>query len=555
MKQVLQFVKCDLQVAKNNVAHRTSGLSRERRLFLRRGQEFTITLSFKEHPDLCQELVSNVTLTARTGPSPSKLNGTKVTFPVSSLGDRKSWSARVVGSDHGSCTVSVTSPAGAIIGHYVLSLRVTSQLQSSIQELGEFMLLFNPWCADDTVFLHNETRRQEYVLSEDGIIFLGTNSCIQPHPWHFGQFEEDISDICIKFLDMNPHYQEAPAQRYARRNDPVYVSQVISDTISRRDEEDRVAFMVGNGTPAYNWMSSVPVLQQWFQSDCQPVYGHHWVFAAVLCTVFRCLGIPTRVVTNYNSAHDTDRTLRMDKYHDEGGARVHRGRNDSIWNFHVWNESWMERRDLPERYSGWQVLDATGQQKSNGAIYCSGPAPVRAIRDGDVDRNYHVSLIFSKVVTDCAVWVRNSEGKFRRALSSTKYVGDSLCTKTVGSDRAEDITQDYKHPGGSAKESEVLQKAKQKMLKDSQPKEDRDMPLAPILVYIVSQSSQLYGQDVSISVMVTNVSSEGKDLQLVVGAQSVHDNGITRAQFWKEECCFHLSPREGNKGIESPWVV
>ncbi len=36
-------------------------------------------------------------------------------------------------------------------------------------------------------------------------------------------------------------------------------------------------------------------------------------------------------------------------------------------NFHVWNEVWMERPDLePGGYSGWQAIDATPQEESDG---------------------------------------------------------------------------------------------------------------------------------------------------------------------------------------------
>ena len=35
-------------------------------------------------------------------------------------------------------------------------------------------------------------------------------------------------------------------------------------------------------------------------------------------------------------------------------------------NFHVWNESWFKRPDLPDGHDGWQAHDATPQETSHG---------------------------------------------------------------------------------------------------------------------------------------------------------------------------------------------
>ncbi|XP_044155890.1 protein 4.2-like [Bufo gargarizans] len=533
-------VRCDLQVFQNNSDHRTIALSKETCLFLRRGQEFTISLKFQDLT-LRQEDLSKFTLITTTGPNPSKLNRTKNTFNISSLGDRKTWSARVVDCIHGTWKVSITSPADAIIGYYSLLIKINSGI---IEDLGEFMMLFNPWCEDDQVYLYNEAERREFVLSEDSIIYLGTESSAQPHPWHFGQFEEDIPDICLKFLNMSPRYQEEPEKHYLKRNDPIYITQEIGDMIGRWDERDRVNFMCENGRPSYALLSSVPILRLWFRDETQPAYGHHWVFAAVLCTVLRCLGIPTRVVTNYNSAYDTDQSLQKDIYYDKNGARIHRSRNDSLWHFHVWNECWMQRRDLWKEYSGWQVLDATAQLKYSGELYCSGPAPVRAIKEGQVELNYDTKLIFSKVYTDTVVLVRDSQGRFRKAYSKIRHVGDGISTKSVGSDAQDDITLNYKYPKGSKEEHEAVERAKQLMLKYHEDTDNNLMFLSPVILSITSKNEQLYGEDISLSVIVSNVSGEEKDLELVLGAQSVHDYGITWTQFWSEKFHFHLSSGE-----------
>ncbi|XP_069808031.1 protein-glutamine gamma-glutamyltransferase 2-like, partial [Dendropsophus ebraccatus] len=533
-------VRCELQVCKNNCDHRTIALSQETRLYLRRGQEFTISLRFQDQT-LRQEDLTRFILITTTGPNPSEQNRTKNVFPISSLSDRRGWSARVTDCVRGVWSVSISSPADAIIGYYSILIKLHN---GTAIELGDFMLLFNPWCEDDQVYLWNEAERREFILSEDGLIFLGAESSPQPHPWHFGQFEEDIPRICLQFLNMSPRYQKDPEGNYMRRSDPIYIIQEIGDMVGSWDEADRVNFMCQNGRPSYRWLSSVPILRRWSAGESTSNYGHHWVFSSLLCTVFRCLGIPSRVVTIYNSAPDTDQTLQKEIYYDGSGARIHRSRNDSVWHFHVWNECWMERRDLHREHSGWQVLDATAQLKYSGELCCSGPAPVTAIKDGHVELNYHTNLIFSKIHTDTTVSVRDSKGRFRKAYGGIRHVGDGISTKSVGRDDLDDITRDYKYPRGSKEEREAVERA-ERLMRPGRPDTEKLQPLSPIVVSITSRNEQQYGSDISVSATVSNVGDEKKDLQLMLSAQSVHDYGITRAQLWSHRFHFHLSPGEG----------
>lgn len=44
----------------------------------------------------------------------------------------------------------------------------------------------------------------------------------------------------------------------------------------------------------------------------------------------RVLGIPCRVVTNFNSAHDTNGNLVIEEYYTETGQKLKRS-TDSIW--------------------------------------------------------------------------------------------------------------------------------------------------------------------------------------------------------------------------------
>ena len=44
----------------------------------------------------------------------------------------------------------------------------------------------------------------------------------------------------------------------------------------------------------------------------------------------RVLGIPCRVVTNFNSAHDTNGNLAIEEYYSEKGEKLKHSK-DSIW--------------------------------------------------------------------------------------------------------------------------------------------------------------------------------------------------------------------------------
>lgn len=75
----------------------------------------------------------------------------------------------------------------------------------------------------------------------------------------------------------------------------------------------------------------------------------------------------------------------------------------NLRNFHVWNESFYRRLDLPDGYDGWQAHDATPQELSEGVMRC-GPAPLKAIKEGHVYLNFDTGFIFSEVNGDKIEW-------------------------------------------------------------------------------------------------------------------------------------------------------
>ncbi|XP_063152838.1 protein-glutamine gamma-glutamyltransferase 5 isoform X2 [Candoia aspera] len=443
MAEGLQLAFVDWHSPENAQEHHTAETG-SGQLAVRRGQPFTLTLHF--HSGNYQPGFDSMHLIAETGPGPEQ-----AIFPVglSQPHTCEAWTASATSGGPQSTDIRVSAPAVAAIGRYQLNVHFDSgQDLSSSYQLGEFILLFNAWCPDDDVYLESEAGRQEYVLSEHGIIFHGNKNWIHPVPWNYDQFEEETIDICLKLLDSNLQCRHHPVQDCALRSSPVYVSRVLSAMVNSNDD---AGVLLGNwsedysgGTRPSEWNSSIAILKEWERSGGQPVkYGQCWVFAAVMCTAMRSLGIPTRVVTNFDSGHEKDGNLVIDIFYDNTGQLLPRESKDSIWNFHVWNECWMVRRDLPPGYDGWQVLDATPQESSNGLYRC-GPAPVRAIREGDIHLRYDTPFVFSMVNADRVVWLLS--GASREKLQwNPSAVGNYISTKRIGSDEREDITHTYKH--------------------------------------------------------------------------------------------------------------
>ncbi|XP_063152837.1 protein-glutamine gamma-glutamyltransferase 5 isoform X1 [Candoia aspera] len=567
MAEGLQLAFVDWHSPENAQEHHTAETG-SGQLAVRRGQPFTLTLHF--HSGNYQPGFDSMHLIAETGPGPEQ-----AIFPVglSQPHTCEAWTASATSGGPQSTDIRVSAPAVAAIGRYQLNVHFDSgQDLSSSYQLGEFILLFNAWCPDDDVYLESEAGRQEYVLSEHGIIFHGNKNWIHPVPWNYDQFEEETIDICLKLLDSNLQCRHHPVQDCALRSSPVYVSRVLSAMVNSNDD---AGVLLGNwsedysgGTRPSEWNSSIAILKEWERSGGQPVkYGQCWVFAAVMCTAMRSLGIPTRVVTNFDSGHEKDGNLVIDIFYDNTGQLLPRESKDSIWNFHVWNECWMVRRDLPPGYDGWQVLDATPQESSNGLYRC-GPAPVRAIREGDIHLRYDTPFVFSMVNADRVVWLLS--GASREKLQwNPSAVGNYISTKRIGSDEREDITHTYKHQEGSLGERQVFLKALalsqpfspvRPPIPEAQPRlpaprdgRAQEPPAgAQTFLHLQLVESPEIGQDIHLTILAHNLEAASKDLKLSLSAQSVLHNGHPLPPFWQDTMYLSFSPKEEKR---IPWQI
>ncbi|KAM5245853.1 protein-glutamine gamma-glutamyltransferase E [Ctenodactylus gundi] len=545
----LELQSINWQVAANRRAHHTQQFYSQN-LILRRGQPFDMSMVFNRSLDSEEGL----NLTVHTGPYPSESDGTKATFPVSRGSNRGSWSAELRANNGNTLTITISSPVKAPIGWYTLNVQISSKGRISSLKLGTFILLFNPWLQEDDVFMGNHAERQEYVEEDSGVIFVGSTNRIGMVGWNFGQYEEDILSIVLSILDRSLNFQRDAATDVARRNDPKYVGRVASAMVNSNDDNGVIA---GNWSGSYpggrdprNWNGSVEILKEWKKSGFRPVrYGQCWVFAGTLNTVLRCLGIPSRVITNFNSAHDTDRNLSVDVYYDPMGNPLDKG-SDSVWNFHVWNEAWFVRIDLGPSYNGWQVLDATPQERSQGVFQC-GPASVIAVREGDVDKNFDMPFIYAEVNADRITWIYNgSNGSQKQNSVDTRSIGKYISTKAVGSYSRMDVTDKYKYPEGSSEERRVQQKALSKLKPNASfgPTSARDLvgeEREPSISGRFRVTGILaVGKEVSLALLLKNLTNEKKAVTVNMTAWTIVYNGTLVHEVWKDSATISLDPEE-----------
>ena len=83
------------------------------------------------------------------------------------------------------------------------------------------------------------------------------------------------------------------------------------------------------------WMNEL-LKKDWFKSVDNENSGDitelvFYFFKFQIVPVCRAVGIPTRSVTNFSSAHDCDGSMTIDRYYDFKGNKVDNMNQDSIW--------------------------------------------------------------------------------------------------------------------------------------------------------------------------------------------------------------------------------
>ena len=401
-----------------------------------------------------------------------------------------------IGSSPTQLDVNIRLPADMPCGEYLMNVDIGGETrQRALLKPQRLLVLFNPWSALTQEYIPDEAAADEYVMSEIGLAHFGNWRDTGKMGWNYGQFDASVLAAACKILTYLSESERADVALLARgvtraintqgRNGVLHgrweepytgafrTTPIAHETIRLR-KRTRVSFWVGgageghpeDAKPPTHWRGSPEILGQWVKTNKAVRYGQCWVFAGITTSVLRCLGLASRQVSNFRSAHDTHNNRMIEQYYDEDGNKLNirsaavsfgfqpsfraavlpaaccllsqsmfaetvfvlaglallliwlRGSlmdttklncsGDSIWNFHVWNEVYMSRPDLPMRNAegqplhlgGWQACDATPQEESDGYFQC-GPASIAGIRKG-INHSYDADFIIGESQTNLA---------------------------------------------------------------------------------------------------------------------------------------------------------
>lgn len=513
---------------------------------LRRSQIFSLAIKFDQAFNTKSQ---QCRISFEFGPYPSKLENTVIELDVSNNSqtvsrnvDPESWNATLISNTDNIAVVQIQIGSKACVGMWKCKI-TTSEDGDQImtyQCKGPLYIIFNPYDQDDSVFMPNQRQRVETVASDSGMVFCGSTET----PWNFGQFDESILPACCFLLD-NSHLS------FSERGDPVKVSRAISSKVNSNDNNGIVAGrwdgIYEDGTAPFDWNGSVPIFDEYMKNKGSPVkYGQCWVFSAVVVTVCRALGLPCRSVTNVNSAHDTNKTLNIERFYDIDGQPEPGKAGGSVWNFHVWNDVWMQRPDLASKkdYGGWQAIDATPQEESDGQYQC-GPAPVEAVRRGDVTQGYDTPFVFAEVNADICDFIADPKSSwgYSRAVVNTYQVGSKLMTKAPGFNGCGiDIMSSYKPAEGSKAERCVLVRAQ----RENETPEKFTYLQAPekadVTMKMEDIESVAFGNSYKITIAVENKSNETRTVNVALTSSSTMYNGTSGKLIKKAGGEFTLGP-------------
>ncbi|XP_033115371.1 coagulation factor XIII A chain-like [Anneissia japonica] len=516
-------------------------------LIIRRGQSFQITMRLDRQ---FNDKNDTITIRMTTGTIHKICDSTLVQIPILKEIKKSQWSAVIKNIDNCSVTLDIWCPVKSLIGRYRLMVE-TRATQKDLPER-EFIyqhddavyILFNPWC-EGNFQPCTDVERKEYVQSDTGFIWFGTSKHLSKRAWDFAQFDEIVLRTIMFIIESSVNV--------SARNDPIKVSQIVCNVLNGHHEygvmECRWDNKYSFGVPPATWNSSRRILEEYMKTQRPVRYGQCWTLAGLLTTMCRCIGIPARCVTSFNCNHDAEKNTSVNIYFDSNSNQPIENMNDqSLWFFHVWNEVWMTRTDLPQGYDGWQVLDPTPQETSKG-LSCIGPVPLNAVKQGHLYYPYDSDQLFTSVNSTVTFWSCSEEfGVYgqMRVVKQHEIDGQMIYTKALGKAEPEDITHLYRHPTGSKEHKMTIQTVCELGLGVET---EEDVQTQDVEIKIETPDDAVVGSDFNITITMHNSSAEERNIEARLKVQACFYTGVTKERCKEELLSVKLKPKETSSSV------
>ncbi|XP_070552434.1 protein-glutamine gamma-glutamyltransferase K-like [Ptychodera flava] len=516
----LKVTGVDLQKLQNSKEHHTDEYELQE-LVIRRGQQINLTIHLNQKYNADDHTIE-LELQVENYSGINDDIRVRIIPQVNSAKDYN-WGIHVIKSDGNRVECVMYTAADCLVAKYKLYVETYTNGGNKFRFEcpDEFCIIFNPWCKADDVYMEGDAKRKEYVMSEINLYYFGTAHTIGRNPWYQGQFEKVVLKCVFQLLDKS-------GMAKSKLGSPIHVVRALSAMLNTKDDD---GVLVGNWSGDYSggvqpteWTGSVAIFEEYMKTGKPVRYGQCWVFAGIFTTAMRALGIPCRTLTNFESAVDTDGNLTLDYHYSEEGDPIADMNKDNIWNFHVWNDCWMARPDLPKGYGGWQAVDATPQETSDG-IFRTGPAPLTAIKRGGVHHGYDTKFFFAEVNAERVDWIVKKDTKqLIPADVNPSSVGKRISTKKLAMWVRDDITDEYKFPEGSERERIAVLAAVKQV--ESAKKVYKDIK-KDVQFKVHVSDEVMVGKDVEVKVKITNDhKTDAREIFVSLTCYSVRYNGV-----------------------------
>lgn len=434
----------------NCMVHRTSNYSRKANdLILRRGEPFVVTFRVPTSEVLFD---FDIEVLDRQPSDPELVKVTAVdSFDSFDFKSPLEWPVIATQPNETTTDIQCLIPPNAPVTRYSLVAKYNGQSEKLI--ISTIHVLFNAWNVNDTAYVASKARRDESVRSTKGKIYLNLK-WEESINWDFSQFDQETLTATYELLSRHP------SLTLMDRSDPALLSRAVSEVATNGTNDHGLVEVIWSseredyedGKHPLDFKSSKDIFSLYLKSKSPVKYAHSWTVAALVTSMFRSLGMASRLVSGDKIGIDGNNNLLIDRCMDEKRLAFydsHLCDSDFVLAYHSWTEVWMARKDLALThpfyiYPSWQVVDGTAGYYDGFFKAPFGPSPVAAVRNGDVNVPFNTSSAFAMVSAPKVLWVIDSVSKEVKEITRVTLDETGLIVAYDDNDMLMGITNSYK---------------------------------------------------------------------------------------------------------------